>query len=82
MYFGIVLLTGHFLWFGYQSLLLYGVIVFVLIHLFVVLYEEPTLRGKFGASYEAYRKRVPRWSQSCPGNDVIHHWSQDIFPKN
>jgi protein-S-isoprenylcysteine O-methyltransferase Ste14 len=62
MYFGIILmLIGYFLWFGYRSLLLYSVIVFVLTHSFVVLYEEPTLIGKFGASYEAYRKRVPRW---------------------
>jgi protein-S-isoprenylcysteine O-methyltransferase Ste14 len=29
--------------------------------LFVLLYEEPTLREKFGEEYEAYRKRVPRW---------------------
>jgi protein-S-isoprenylcysteine O-methyltransferase Ste14 len=67
MYFGIILmLIGYFLWFGYRSLLLYGVIVFVLTHWFVVLYEEPTLIGKFGASYEAYRKRVPRWIPKLP----------------
>jgi len=29
--------------------------------LFVLLYEEPTLRRKFGAEYEAYCRRVPRW---------------------
>ena len=29
--------------------------------LFVLLYEEPTLRGKFGEEYEAYSRRVPRW---------------------
>ena len=31
------------------------------VHLFVVFYEEPTLRGKFGAEYDAYRQNVPRW---------------------
>ncbi len=31
------------------------------VHLFVVLYEEPTLRGKFGAQYEEYRRNVRRW---------------------
>jgi protein-S-isoprenylcysteine O-methyltransferase Ste14 len=31
------------------------------VHLFVVYYEEPTLRGKFGAAYEEYRRNVPRW---------------------
>lgn len=31
------------------------------IELFVRLYEEPTLRGKFGADYDEYCKNVPRW---------------------
>jgi protein-S-isoprenylcysteine O-methyltransferase Ste14 len=30
-------------------------------HLFVVLYEEPTLRKTFGAEYETYCTHVPRW---------------------
>ena len=29
--------------------------------LFVLLYEEPALRRKFGAEYEDYCRRVPRW---------------------
>ena len=29
--------------------------------LFVQLYEEPTLRGKFGADYEEYCRNVRRW---------------------
>ena len=31
------------------------------IHLFVVFYEEPTLRGKFGVGYEEYCQNVHRW---------------------
>jgi protein-S-isoprenylcysteine O-methyltransferase Ste14 len=31
------------------------------IHLFVLLYEEPTLRKKFGAGYEEYCRNVRRW---------------------
>ena len=27
----------------------------------VVLYEEPALARRFGAEYEAFRARVPRW---------------------
>jgi 3-hydroxyisobutyrate dehydrogenase-like beta-hydroxyacid dehydrogenase len=30
-------------------------------HAFVTLYEEPTLKKKFGRAYDAYLKRVPRW---------------------
>lgn len=32
-----------------------------LMHLFVVLYEEPALTATFGASYERYRSSVHRW---------------------
>ena len=52
---------GHFLWFGFRSWLIYTVLAFIGVHAFVVLYEEPTLKQKFGAAYEDYRKRVPRW---------------------
>src|SRR5690349_10036572 len=62
MYVGVVAANlGHFLWFGYWSLLLYTIVVFVIFHLFVTYYEEPTLLNKFGASYEAYLTHVPRW---------------------
>jgi protein-S-isoprenylcysteine O-methyltransferase Ste14 len=31
------------------------------VHLFVTFYEEPTLRKKFGKSYEEYCENVRRW---------------------
>lgn len=31
------------------------------VHLFVLLYEEPTLRRKFGIDYEVYCQNVRRW---------------------
>jgi protein-S-isoprenylcysteine O-methyltransferase Ste14 len=31
------------------------------VHLFVVFYEEPTLRAKFGQEYEEYCRNVHRW---------------------
>ncbi len=65
---GVVILLGHFLWFGATVLLLYAVLVFAGFHLFVVLYEEPALARRFGASYAAYRARVPRWLPRRPGN--------------
>jgi len=62
IYVGLVLiLIGHFFYFGYWWLLLYAALCFLVFHLFVTAYEEPTLRTKFGASYEDYLGRVPRW---------------------
>ena len=63
MYFGVLLiLIGHFLWFGFWSLLVYTALAFIATHLFVTLYEEPTLKKKFGKSYEDYLNKVPRWN--------------------
>jgi protein-S-isoprenylcysteine O-methyltransferase Ste14 len=39
------------------------------VHLFVVLYEEPTLRKKFGADYEEYCRNVRRWWPRLRGWD-------------
>ena len=62
MYVGVLsIIIGHFLWFGYWNLLIYAIVVFFGFHTFVTYYEEPTLKRKFGAAYEEYRKRVPRW---------------------
>jgi protein-S-isoprenylcysteine O-methyltransferase Ste14 len=62
MYVGVILiLIGHFLWFERVWLIVYAAFAFLLVHLFVTLYEEPTLKKKFGAAYEDYMKEVPRW---------------------
>ncbi len=62
MYVGVLaIIMGHFLWFGYWNLLIYAIVVFIGFNTFVAYYEEPTLKRKFGASYEDYLNRVPRW---------------------
>ena len=62
IYVGVLLIfLGHFLWFGYWGLLVYAVFAFAGVHLFIVWHEEPTLKRRFGAAYEEYLKRVPRW---------------------
>jgi protein-S-isoprenylcysteine O-methyltransferase Ste14 len=62
MYVGVLAtILGHFLWFGYWNLLIYAIVVFVAFHTFVTYYEEPHLKKRFGAAYENYLKRVPRW---------------------
>jgi protein-S-isoprenylcysteine O-methyltransferase Ste14 len=42
-------------------LLTYAAIVAAAFVLFVLGYEQPTLRRQFGESYEAYRRAVPAW---------------------
>ena len=42
-------------------ILAYTALIWLCCHLFVVLYEEPTLRSKFGDGYRAYCAAVPRW---------------------
>jgi len=62
MYVAILLLIfGQGLLFGDIRLLEYGLVVWLGFFAFVLLYEEPTLRGKFGEEYEQYCARVPRW---------------------
>ena len=39
----------------------YALIMLTIAHVFVISYEEPTLRRQFGESYEEYRRKVPRW---------------------
>jgi len=62
MYVGIILiLIGHFLWFGFWSLVAYAIVVFIAFSAFVIFYEEPNLKKRFGAAYAEYCKRVSRW---------------------
>jgi protein-S-isoprenylcysteine O-methyltransferase Ste14 len=44
-----------------SAMVVYWAIWFIWVNVFVVGYEEPTLRRMFGASYEEYTRRVGRW---------------------
>jgi len=48
---------------AFRSLVLpvIGCVFFACAALFVMAFEEPMLRNKFGAEYEAYCGQVPRW---------------------
>jgi protein-S-isoprenylcysteine O-methyltransferase Ste14 len=62
MYVGVLLiLLGEAWFFATGALLWYALVVFAGFNLFVLLYEEPTLRRNFGRAYESYCAAVPRW---------------------
>jgi protein-S-isoprenylcysteine O-methyltransferase Ste14 len=62
MYIGVVLaLLGEAMLFESARLFEYTGWAFLLFFLVVILYEEPVLKRRFGASYEQYRQTVPRW---------------------
>ena len=55
IFLGISLIFGHLL------LYIYTLLAFMFYYLFIVLYEEPSLRRRFGSSYTEYCKKTPRW---------------------
>lgn len=57
----LAVILGQALLFADLRLLAYGAAFWLACHLFVVFYEEPTLRRSFGADYDAFRANVPRW---------------------
>lgn len=62
MYVGaFALIAGQALLFGSAPLLLYATAVWAAFHLFVLFYEEPTLRRQFPDDYDRFLAGVPRW---------------------
>jgi protein-S-isoprenylcysteine O-methyltransferase Ste14 len=62
MYIGVLLIVfGQAVFFWSPALACYGVTVWLAFYLFVLFYEEPTLKKQFGGEYDEYRRRVPRW---------------------
>jgi protein-S-isoprenylcysteine O-methyltransferase Ste14 len=54
-------LAGASLVYKSIPLLIYAVLLGLILHIFVLLYEEPALRRTFGKDYEAYCEYVGRW---------------------
>jgi len=54
-------ILGQALLFGDIRVLQFALFAWLVAHLFVVSYEEPTLRKTFGAEYESFSANVPRW---------------------
>jgi protein-S-isoprenylcysteine O-methyltransferase Ste14 len=54
-------IVGQALLLGRGELFWYAAFVAVAFHLFVLAYEEPTLRERYGAEYDRYCRAVRRW---------------------
>lgn len=65
---GLWVVFGH----ANRVAIIWTLLVAIGLHLFVVFYEERTLRGKFGADYELYCRNVRRWWPR------LHPWSQPV----
>jgi len=52
---------GQALLLGDARVLAYGAFLWLVFHLFVLGYEEPTLQRSYGPEYEVFCANVPRW---------------------
>jgi len=55
------IVVGQALIFGSRRVLAYAALFWVTVHLWVLVYEEPSLSARFGADYAAYCAAVRRW---------------------
>jgi protein-S-isoprenylcysteine O-methyltransferase Ste14 len=62
MYVAVVsIILGQGLLFGNVAVLEYGAGAWLVAHLFVLAYEEPTMRSTFSKEYKQFCTNVPRW---------------------
>ena len=57
----VAIILGQAVLMGDWRLIVYGALWWLVWHVTVVGYEEPTLEQTFGSEYEAFRAAVPRW---------------------
>lgn len=62
----LLIVAGEAWMFLSPVLLLYAAGMLTACHLFVIGYEEPTLRARFGEQYDQYRDAVSRWTPRPP----------------
>ena len=54
-------ILGQALFLGQVVLLQYAAAVWAIVHVWLLVYEEPSLRRRFGPSYQEYCSNVRRW---------------------
>jgi protein-S-isoprenylcysteine O-methyltransferase Ste14 len=57
----LIVLSGEALFLADIRIFYWALVFWTACHLFVLAYEEPTLKRKFGGEYQTYRANVPRW---------------------
>jgi protein-S-isoprenylcysteine O-methyltransferase Ste14 len=67
-----LVLSGQAILFRSLRLAAYALLAWWACHAFVVFYEEPTLRKKFGRAYSEYCRQVPRWIPARPRPKSAH----------
>lgn len=67
----VILLAWWVLWDG-TALLVYALVVLGAFHARVILAEEPWAARRFGAEWQEYRARVPRWLGFKPVRRELH----------
>lgn len=69
MYLGVLLLiVGQALLLGREILYAWAIGAWFMFTAFLVFFEEPQLRDRFGAGYDDYRRRVHRWLPTRPSS--------------
>ena len=63
----VAIVVGQGLFLGDARVLVYGALLWIAFHIFVLAYEEPTLRSSFGMEYDTYCANVSRWLPRLPG---------------
>jgi protein-S-isoprenylcysteine O-methyltransferase Ste14 len=60
-HFTVRILVGWWLLWGSPAVLIYALVVVCAVHVRMLLAEEPWAARNFGAEWEMYQARVPRW---------------------
>lgn len=62
MYLGaLLILLGYVFWAQTWVQLVYFMLAWIGLHVMLIYFEEPNLRKRYGAAYEAYCRHTPRW---------------------
>jgi len=67
----VIFFMGLGLYLQSLAVLLFSIAWLLFCHLYVVLFEEGTLKKKFGTAYEEYCRAVPRWIPSPQFRDKV-----------